>query len=262
MRCTILASGSKGNCVFLEGESGALLLDAGLSTKETFKRLENASLDAGLINAVLVTHEHGDHTKGLDVLARRLSVPVFATGGTLEDFLNHRRTSDKCIESHVCRYHERFEIRDFLIEPFATSHDAAEPCGFIIRENGLTLGYCTDTGIITPHMVDLLRHCDAIILESNHCPDMLQNGPYPESLKRRIRSKRGHLSNTAAAHCLRVMGKDVPQVILAHLSEMNNTPGRVMASAREGLGLFYDEKTIIIASQCGTSCTSPQHIKL
>ena len=262
MRCTILASGSKGNCVFLEGESGALLLDAGLSTKETLLRMDNASLDAGQILAVLVTHEHGDHIKGLDVLARRLNISVHATAGTLHDFLHHRCTSDKKIDSHPCRYDERFEIGDFMIEPFATSHDAAEPCGFIIRENGVRFGYCTDTGIITPHVLDLLRHCDAIVLESNHCPDMLQNGPYPESLKRRIRSKRGHLSNTAAARCLQTLGKDVPQVILAHLSETNNTPERVRASAREGLGLFYEEMTVIIATQCGTSNSCPQCIKL
>ncbi len=222
--------------------------------------MENASLDAGQIHAVLVTHEHGDHVRGLDVLARRLNIPVHATEGTLHDFLHHRRISNKPINSQVSRYHERFEIGDFLIEPFATSHDAAEPCGFIIRENGVQLGYCTDTGIITPHMLDLLRHCDAIVLESNHCPDMLQNGPYPESLKRRIRSKRGHLSNTAAARCLQAMGKDVPQVILAHLSETNNTPERVMASAREGLGLFYEEKTVIIATQCGTSGPLPHSV--
>jgi phosphoribosyl 1,2-cyclic phosphodiesterase len=262
MRCTILASGSKGNCVFLEGDSGAILLDAGLSSKETLQRMGNAFLDAGQIQAVLVTHEHGDHIRGLDVLARRLDIPVHATAGTLHDFLHYRRTSDKRINSHVCRYHERFEIGDFLIEPFATSHDAAEPCGFIIRENGARFGYCTDTGIITPHMLDLLRHCDAIVLESNHCQEMLRNGPYPESLKRRIRSRKGHLSNTAAARCLQILGKDVPQVILAHLSETNNTPERVMASAREGLGLFYDDKTVIIATQCGTSCTCPQYIKL
>jgi phosphoribosyl 1,2-cyclic phosphodiesterase len=261
MRCTILASGSKGNCVFLEGESGALLLDAGLTTKETLQRINAASLDAGQIDAILVTHEHGDHIKGLDVLTRRLNRPVYATEGTLHDFLHYRRTSDKRIDHRICRCNEQFSVGDFVIEPFATSHDAKEPCGFIVRENGVRFGYCTDTGIITPHTLDLLRRCDAIVLESNHCPDMLETGPYPESLKRRIRSKRGHLSNPGAARCLQTLGKDVPQVILAHLSEMNNTPERVMASAREGLGLFYEEKNLIIATQCGTSCNHPQHIK-
>jgi phosphoribosyl 1,2-cyclic phosphodiesterase len=224
--------------------------------------MDRASLDAGQIGAILVTHEHGDHIRGLDVLARRLAVPVYATEGTLHDFLCHRRTSDKRIDSHVCRYHEQFAIGDFEVEPFATSHDAVEPCGYIIREDGIRFGYCTDTGIITHHMLDLLRQCDAIVLESNHCPDMLQNGPYPESLKRRIRSKRGHLSNPAAARCLQTLGKDVPQVILAHLSEMNNTPEKVMASARDGLGLFFEEKTLVIATQCGTSGSCPQCIKL
>jgi phosphoribosyl 1,2-cyclic phosphodiesterase len=262
MRCTILASGSKGNCVFLEGESGAILLDAGLSKKEILRRISRSHLDAGQIGAVLVTHEHGDHIKGLDVLARSLDIPVYATEGTLHDFLFHRRTSEKRIDSHVCRYYERFMVGDFLIEPFATSHDAAEPCGFIIRENGLTIGYCTDTGIITPRMVGLLKRCDAIVLESNHCTEMLENGPYPEPLKRRIRSKRGHLSNTSAASCLRELGRDVPHIILAHLSEINNTPKKAMVSAREGLGLFFDEKTLIVASQCGTSDNCPQCMTL
>jgi phosphoribosyl 1,2-cyclic phosphodiesterase len=132
----------------------------------------------------------------------------------------------------------------------------------MIRENGVRLGYCTDTGIITPQMLEILRQCDAVVLESNHCPDMLQNGPYPEMLKRRIRSKRGHLSNAAAAKCLQSFGKDVPQVILAHLSETNNTMERVVASARDGLGLFFEEKTVVIATQCGTSGSCPQRIRL
>ena len=105
-------------------------------------------------------------------------------------------------------------------------------------------------------MLERLRRCDGIVLESNHCPDMLTNGPYPEC------SKRGHLSNPAAASCLTALGKDVPQVILAHLSETNNTTARVTASAREGLGLFYDEAIVIVATQSGTSNACPQHLVL
>jgi len=262
MRCTTLASGSKGNCFFIEGESGALLIDAGLSAKEILVRISAAGLDAGRINAVLVTHEHGDHIRGVDVLIRKLDIPVYATEGTLHDFLHNRRTSDKPVDCRVCRYDDEFAIGDFSVEPFATSHDAAEPCGFVIRENGLRIGYCTDTGILSPPMLERLRSCDGIVLESNHCPDMLANGPYPESLKRRIRSKRGHLSNPSAAAGMRALGKDLPQVILAHLSETNNTPERVSASAREGLGLFYDEINVIVASQCGTTGTCPQCIRL
>jgi phosphoribosyl 1,2-cyclic phosphodiesterase len=153
-------------------------------------------------------------------------------------------------------------IGDFTVEPFATSHDAAEPCGFVIAEGDVRLGYCTDTGVMTPKMHDLLRTCDGIVLESNHCPEMLANGPYPESLKRRIRSNRGHLSNPAAAACLRDFGRDVPEVILAHLSEINNTPERAFGSARDGLGLFFEQRLVTVATQCGSCETSPQCLRL
>jgi phosphoribosyl 1,2-cyclic phosphodiesterase len=262
MRCTILASGSKGNCVVIEGGTGSLLIDAGLSAKECFLRMERAGIDAGRIDALLVTHEHTDHIRGVDVLARKLEIPVYATEGTLADFLSFRRTSAKPLAHHICHDRERFAVGDFTIEPFSTSHDAKEPCGFMVIEGDIRLGYCTDTGIVTPHMHDLLRHCDGIVLESNHCPDMLHNGPYPEYLKHRIRSKRGHLSNPAAAACLRGFGKDVPKVILAHLSETNNTPEKAIVSARGGLGLFYEMELVTVATQCGTQKESPQTMRL
>jgi phosphoribosyl 1,2-cyclic phosphodiesterase len=262
MRCTMLASGSKGNCVIIEGGSSAILIDAGLSAKECLLRMERAGIDPGRITALLVTHEHTDHIRGIDVLARKLEIPVHATEGTLADFLNFRRTSAKPLVHHTCRDHEQFTIGDFLIEPFSTSHDAAEPCGFIIREGDIRVGYCTDTGIVTPHMHSLLRECDGIVLESNHCPEMLRTGPYPESLKRRIRSKNGHLSNPQAAECLRDFGRDVPLVILAHLSETNNTPEKAMGTAREGLGLFYELQRVTVATQCGTRDDCPQQMQL
>jgi phosphoribosyl 1,2-cyclic phosphodiesterase len=262
MRCTVLASGSKGNCAIIEGSAGSLLIDAGLSAKELLRRMATAGQDPSSIDAVLVTHEHGDHIRGLDVIARKLDIPVYATGGTLHDFLAFRKVSKKPLEHHTCRYHEPFTIGNFLIEPFATSHDAAEPCGYIVSEGDCRIGYCTDTGVMTPAMFSLLHRCDGIVLESNHCPDMLANGPYPESLKRRIRSKRGHLSNQAAAECLHDFGKDVPRVILAHLSEINNTPEKARGTARDGLGLFFEEEHVIVASQCGTCPECRQEIRL
>ena len=262
MRCTMLASGSKGNSVVIEGAAGSLLIDAGLSAKECLLRMERAGIDASVIEAILVTHEHTDHIRGVDVLARKLEIPVYATEGTLADFLSFRRTSVKPLVHHTCRDGEQFAVGDFTIRPFSTSHDAQEPCGFIVSEGDIRMGYCTDTGIITPHMHELLRNCDGIVLESNHCPEMLRNGPYPESLKRRIRSNHGHLSNMAAAACLRDFGRDVPRVILAHLSEINNTPDRARGSAREGLGLFYEVGRVTVATQCGTQGTCPQQMKL
>ena len=262
MRCTILASGSKGNCTYIGSGNGSILVDAGLSAKETLYRLMQAGCDPGAIDAIIVTHEHVDHIRGLDVLARKLACPVYATSGTLADFLCHRRTSDKPLATHACRYDNPFRAGGFMISPFATSHDAAEPCGFVIEENGEMLGYCTDTGIVTHHMLDQLRRCDGIVIESNHCPEMLANGPYPESLKRRIRSKRGHLSNPAAAAVLRMLGKDAPQVVLSHLSEINNTPERARASAREGLGLFFEENSLFVATQGGSTPDFPQEIRI
>ncbi|HVP96972.1 MBL fold metallo-hydrolase [Methanoregula sp.] len=262
MRCTILASGSKGNCTCVSGDDGALLIDAGLSAKETFLRLRQSGCDPESVTAIIVTHEHTDHIRGLDVLARKISCPVYGTGGTLADFCGHRRTSDKSLETHACRYDHPFTVAGFTITPFATSHDAAEPCGFILQENGTRLGYCTDTGVVGPHILSLLRGCDGVVLESNHCPDMLANGPYPESLKRRIRSSRGHLSNPAAAAVLQALGRDVPQVVLSHLSEINNTPERARASARDGLGLFFEEKNLIVATQHGWTPGAPQEIRL
>jgi phosphoribosyl 1,2-cyclic phosphodiesterase len=262
MQCTILASGSKGNCMVIEGSAGALLVDAGLSAKEVLFRLARAGKQPDDIHAILVTHEHGDHISGVDVLSRQLQVPVYATGGTLHDFLVHRRRSAHLIETRTCRYNSEFCIGDFVIEPFATSHDAREPCGFSIRHDDIRIGCCTDTGIVNQNMLSVLRRCDGLVLESNHCPVMLKEGPYPEPLKRRIRSARGHLSNDAAARCLQALGRDVHAIILGHVSEVNNTPEKVRISARDGLGLLYDETSLVIATQNGTSDASPQVLHL
>lgn len=262
MRCTILASGSKGNCLLVEGAAGALLIDAGLSAKETLRRLTAAGRSPNLIQAILVTHEHGDHIGGVEVLSRRLGIPVHATEKTVWDFIENRCRSKNSLTTCTCTYEETFSVGDFRIEPFKTSHDALEPCGFIVRENGAVLGVCTDTGIVNDRMTEKLLRCDGVILESNHCPVMLKEGPYPESLKRRIRSDQGHLSNTAAAECLCHLAGNVPTIVLAHLSEINNTPEKAFASARNGLGLLYDETTVIVASQRGTSPGLPQEFTL
>jgi phosphoribosyl 1,2-cyclic phosphodiesterase len=262
MQCTFLASGSKGNCLLIEGSDGDLLIDVGLTAKETLLRMARAGKKPDNIRAILVTHEHGDHIAGVDVLSRRLNIPIYATKGTLYDFMNYRRISEHSIDIHTCKYHEKVNIENFIIEPFATSHDANEPCGFYIKENGIRFGCCTDTGIITDRILAIFQRCDGVVLESNHCPVMLKNGPYPESLKRRIRSARGHLSNEAASRCVRTLAKDVHKFALAHLSEVNNTPDKARAGARDGLGLLYDETTLIIATQSGTSEVCPQVLQL
>lgn len=247
MQLTVLASGSKGNCTYLRGEQGALLVDAGLSAREILRRLEAAGGDPTLIEAILVTHEHIDHIRGVDVLARRLGVPVYATGGTLEAFT--AKCSGRSAEVRRCRSGETFSVGDFSVEPFAASHDAREPCGFCVAEGDLRIGCCTDTGTVTTSMFDWLASCDAVLLESNHCPDMLENGPYPAYLKSRIRSKRGHLSNPDAARCLQRLADRIHMAMLAHVSEINNTPEKVLLSALEGLGLYSDQIGVAVAPQ-------------
>jgi phosphoribosyl 1,2-cyclic phosphodiesterase len=209
-----------------------------------------------------VTHEHADHLKGLDVLARHLEVPVYATEGTLGEFLHIRRQSAKSVETRRCRYGERITLDGFTIEPFATSHDAREPCGFTIEEGGLRMGCCTDTGVITNVMREVLKRCNSLILESNHSTEMLAHGPYPEVLKRRIRSRVGHLSNEAARHFLHELSGDLQTVILAHLSEANNTPEKALASGREGLGLYYNDVPLHVASMITHPACWEQWIEL
>jgi len=247
MELTVLASGSKGNCTYLRGEEGALLIDAGLSARETLRRLSEAGGDPSLVEGILVTHEHIDHIRGVDVLARRLGVPVYATGGTLEAF--SRKCGTTTAEIRRCRCDEPFSVGDFSVEPFATSHDANEPCGFCITEGDLRIGFCTDTGAVTTTIFDRLASCDAVLLESNHCPEMLENGPYPAYLKSRIRSKRGHLSNPDAARCLQRLADHIHMAVLAHLSEINNTQERALLSALEGLGFYSDQVGVTVALQ-------------
>ncbi|HDR73672.1 MAG TPA: MBL fold metallo-hydrolase [Methanoculleus sp.] len=252
MNVCVLASGSKGNCIYIEGSTGALLVDAGLSGREILRRLEAAGGSADRIEAILVTHEHTDHIRGVDVLARRLGLPVVATRGTLAEYLDHRRGSRKPLQTTACRCGESLSLGDFFIEPFATSHDAIEPCGFCIREHDLEVGCCTDTGEVSPVMLERLRRCDALVIESNHCPEMLKNGPYPAFLKKRIRDvKRGHLSNSACAACLKSLADDLHAVTLAHLSEVNNRPEIALAAAASagGLGLFAGSIPLRVARQ-------------
>ncbi len=254
MRVTTLASGSKGNCIYIEGESGALFLDAGLSVREILARLMLAGGDPKRVQAVLVTHEHGDHIRGAAPLARRLKVPIAGSAGTLSQLV--RWSSGRVAPEMIsCRSGEGFEVGEFRIYPFPTSHDALEPLGFCIQEGGIRLGCCTDTGILSPPIIEQLRRCDMAILESNHCPEMLRNGPYPVFLQQRIRSRRGHLSNLAASECIRQLGNDVPIIQLAHLSEINNTPSLALATAGEGLGLFSGEVELFVGLQHTVSPT-------
>jgi len=232
MKITVLASGSKGNCTYVQGDSGALLVDAGLSAKETFRRLEESGCDKDLIEAIIVTHEHRDHIKGVDVLSRKLNIPVIGTQGTLWQF-EDKRTSEKKLIYDPVKTGEVKTVGDFEVEAFSTYHDSMDPCGYRIKYGDLTFALCTDTGKTDERIGAYLASADVLVLESNHCPDMLKNGPYPAFLKARIAdSKRGHLSNTAAAECIKKYCRDSEKIVLAHLSEENNRPEIALESAQ------------------------------
>ncbi|HOV68331.1 MAG TPA: MBL fold metallo-hydrolase, partial [Methanoregulaceae archaeon] len=215
MRVTALSSGSRGNSVLVEGASGSLLVDAGLSARDLLQRIAATGADPGAIQAVLVTHEHTDHVRGLDALAKRLDLPVYGTPGTLAEFLLHRKSTRRPVDTCPVRGDAQFTIGEFSIEPLPLSHDAREPCGYLIEAGGVRLGYCTDTGVVPGGVRERLACCDALVLEANHCPRMLEEGPYPAMLKRRIRSRRGHLSNEQTAELLRSFSGDLAAVMLA-----------------------------------------------
>jgi len=238
---TVLASGSRGNTAIVESSATRILVDAGISCRETFKRIKAAGAERESISAILVTHEHTDHVYGLLVLAKKLNVPVFMTGAThqawsksLRDALAEKPELPKVEFFSAGRI---FQIGDISITPFTIPHDAADPVGFTFRAEGMKVGIATDLGYMPPSICDHLRGCDVLMIESNHDLEMLRVGPYPWSVKQRVMSRVGHLSNSALAQFLR-NGYDgnASYIVLAHLSEHNNHPEIARRAAEEALG--------------------------
>lgn len=222
MRLIVLASGSAGNAALIESSGRAVLLDAGISAAETMRRIRAAGAADARIEAILVTHEHSDHVRGVRVLSRRLGVPVVGTTGTLQALAG---TLGDVPETIAISGHEQMSLAGMRIRSFPTAHDAAEPCGFGFESRrGHRVAITTDTGVVTPEALEVLEGAHVIGIEANHDQAMLDEGPYPPFLKRRIASDNGHLSNTAAAAALRSVAWDgLSQVFALHLSQHNNT---------------------------------------
>jgi phosphoribosyl 1,2-cyclic phosphodiesterase len=200
------------------------MIDNGFSTKETDKRMARLGVSGEQVSAILVTHEHGDHIGGVARYARRYDIPVWASHGTGAMIENVKTLQ-------LFNSHKSFEVDGFLIEPVLVPHDAREPTQFIFRTDDLKLGVMTDTGSITQHMVDALSDCDALLLECNYDREMLLNGAYPESLKRRVVGDWGHLDNQQAIDLLQRLNTDKLQhLALAHVSEKNNSHDLVLDS--------------------------------
>jgi len=221
---SVLGSGSRGNATFVKTDGVRLLIDAGISRKEIAKRLESIGEDPDGIDAVLITHEHNDHSCGLKTIVKDLPVQVFATWGTIralhvEDYeLNG--SSIVPVPPGI-----PFAMNDAEITPFSVPHDAAEPVAFNVTSGGVKVTQLTDVGHLPDHVSDRLRGSHVLILESNHDLEMLRVGPYPWSLKQRLMGRYGHLSNTAVARFIREQyDGEADHVVLAHLSSKNNHP--------------------------------------
>ena len=221
----VLASGSRGNAIYISNGSTSILIDAGLSGIELQRRLKAKGICPEELSAIVVSHEHSDHTQGVGVLSRRFNLPVFINPKTHRAAHQLGKISD--LRTFDCG--TPFRIDQIHIHPFSTSHDAEDPSGFTIGHNGKKIGLATDMGIATSMVKSHLSDCTFLILEANHDPDMLQNGPYPWPLKQRIKSRTGHMSNEASKALLQEIRHDrLEHVILAHLSEINNTPERAL----------------------------------
>jgi phosphoribosyl 1,2-cyclic phosphodiesterase len=253
---TMLASGSHGNCAIVSSSRTKILVDAGLSCRETFKRMKTLGDDPHSLAAILITHEHCDHIYGLATLGKKLRIPVFMTGATHQAWARALR-NEKGEKPHLEKFERfesghRFQVGDIEVKPFTIPHDAADPVGFTFRAEGIKVGVATDLGYLPVSVRDHLRGCDVLVLESNHDLEMLRGGPYPWSVKQRVMSRVGHLSNGALADFLSSdYDNSAAFVVLAHLSEHNNHPEIARREAEKALaargGLFQNR--VLLASQ-------------
>ena len=315
VRFTVLASGSKGNCTVVTGGRTRILVDAGLSCRELFRRMRLAGEDPETLDAIVVTHEHQDHINGLAVTARKLGIPVYFTQGTHRAWMRwltprrqmtyaqwleqcRKQAAERQAEAHAApdegeldesdlmggsgrpeaesatletpqvtsadpstavagqppdssipprdptwlpsveyfQAGQPFEIGDIAVSPFTIPHDAADPVGFVFRAEGVRMAVATDLGYISPIVKAQLKGVDLLLLESNHDLEMLRDGPYPWSVKQRVLSRVGHLSNEAAAEFLEnSYDGQAAYIILAHLSESNNLPELARVTAEHAL---------------------------
>lgn len=245
MKAVVLASGSKGNSTLVFDSNTKILIDFGMSYNYIKTKLEELDIDIDDINAILITHTHIDHIKGLDLLIRNNNPIIYAT---IELEKELKKIFPK---GNYKIYDEITNIGDLYIEYFKTSHDSGESLGFIVSNNKKSLVYLTDTGCIKEKLYDKLKNRDLYIIESNHDIDMLCLGSYPYELKRRILGDKGHLSNKdMCEHFVRLMGKNTDTVVLAHLSKENNTEEKALSEFKKSL-LDNNKKIkkIIVAKQ-------------
>lgn len=235
MRFASLGSGSKGNATLVAAADTLLMVDCGFGIRDTERRLAALGVSPEQLSALVVTHEHSDHIRGVAPLAHRYDLPVYLTFGTRKAVSGGRHDLDQ-LDCREVRPERHFRVGELELFPVAVPHDAREPCQYLCRNGGRSVGVLTDLGSLTPHVVEAYGECDALVLECNHDPDMLAAGPYPPSLKRRVAGSQGHLSNAQAATLLEQINQDrLQHLVLSHLSEQNNTPGLALEAVERSL---------------------------
>jgi phosphoribosyl 1,2-cyclic phosphodiesterase len=237
MRFTSLGSGSSGNGLVVESGRTRVLMDCGFGIADTKARLERVGLKPSDLAAILVTHEHDDHMGGVARFAMRFAIPVYLTRGTAqwlpEDF---PAVLVRYIDSHT-----PFAVDAILVDPIPVPHDAREPVQYAFSDGAVRLGVVTDLGTVTQHVVEKLSGCEALVIECNHDLDMLMTGSYPDSLKRRVAGRFGHLSNADAGRLVALLDRSrLRHLIAAHLSQQNNTPSLAVEALALAAGCERD----------------------
>ncbi|MFK7975093.1 MAG: MBL fold metallo-hydrolase [Halioglobus sp.] len=244
MQFASLGSGSKGNSTVVRAGETLIMVDCGFSMRETVRRLQVLGLDPQQLDAILVTHEHSDHSSGVAALSRKFEIPIYLTHGTA--------STGRCeggYEEYLFNCDERFTIGDMVIEAISVPHDAAEPCQYRVSCEERSLGILTDLGSLTPHVINSYRGCSSLLLEFNHDVQMLEDGPYPYGLKRRVGGDWGHLNNEQAAQLLEAIdGRSLQQVVVAHISEKNNSRSATESALISALGSL---DSVVFADQAG-----------
>lgn len=240
----ILSSGSKGNAIYVSCGSTAVLIDAGLSGIEIERRLASRGIPPESLDAIIVSHEHSDHIQGVGILSRRFDLPVYMTRKTLSGAGHIGLVKD--LKHFGCG--DSFKIQELCLHPFSVSHDAEDPVGFTVEQNGVKIGIATDLGVPTAMVKNHLKGCSLLVLEANHDMDMLLDGPYPWPVKQRIKSRTGHLSNEASRDLLIDIRHDgLKHVILSHLSETNNSPQKALSVV--GQAIVRNKTLLSVARQ-------------
>lgn len=260
MRFVSLESGSNGNCTYIGTDHTHILVDAGISCRKIDACLQSIGLKTSELSAILITHEHADHVSGLKTLSKKYQIPLYSAPETLQAI--HRM--DKKGEIDPALFHEivpdrENQIGDLTVTPFHISHDAANPLGYRCTDGKSSAAVCTDLGSWSEYTLRYLRNLNAVLLESNHDIRMLESGPYPYALKRRILGVRGHLSNESSGQLLsEILCDQMKHVFLGHLSEINNFPGLASETVRDEIEespvpYHADDFPITVAPRTGMS---------